>query len=166
MKNAFYLLLLLLLGTLVTGCTTKYIPKTTIEDTEENRQLVTVMENYRTSMESLDPNRLLELAAPNYYDTSGTPMPDDDVDLTGLKEFFQNHFSKIKALRLALRVEKVVPDEEEEWVVGPEGDRLFRLRHGGSDHDDGRSGRRLGPLLVHRHEGLMKDFRDEKPLTR
>lgn len=114
MKNAFYLLFFLLLGTTVIGCATKYIPKTMIEDTEENRQLVSVVENYRTAMESLDANRILELAAPNYYDTSGTPMPDDDVDLTGLKEFFQNYFSKIKALRLVVRVEKVLPDEEDE----------------------------------------------------
>ncbi|GAB4296187.1 MAG: hypothetical protein Kow0090_11250 [Myxococcota bacterium] len=115
-KSLLCLFVALPLFLLFPACSTKYIPHTTIEDTPENRAIVRLMDEYRQAMEELNAQRLTELAAPDYYDTAGTPAPEDDINLAGLKEFLEKEFAKIKILRLTIRIERITPDKDNENI--------------------------------------------------
>lgn len=74
------------------ACTHDTIPNTDVEDTPETRDVVTFVEKYRQAVVSRDVNRLMALAARDYYDDLGTPQGDDDVDLEGLRERLRETF--------------------------------------------------------------------------
>jgi hypothetical protein len=68
------------------GCATATIPNTRVEDTEENREVLEFLEQYRTAVEARDVGRLIRLASQSYFDDMGTPAGTDDVDFEGLRE--------------------------------------------------------------------------------
>jgi hypothetical protein len=69
----------------VIGCDHKTIPNTRIQDTEENREVVDFVEQYRHAVEDRDVAGLLRMASQFYYDDMGTPGGEDDVDYDTLK---------------------------------------------------------------------------------
>ena len=72
---------------LLTGCATRYIPNTDVEDTEENRTVVTFCERYRHAVELKDVGELLKLASNEYYEDGGNIDASDDLDYSGLRDY-------------------------------------------------------------------------------
>ena len=74
------------------ACTHDVIPNTDVKDTPETREVVSFVEKYRQAVVARDVQRLVALAAADYYDDMGTPQGDDDVDLEGLRERLKRTF--------------------------------------------------------------------------
>ncbi len=84
-SRAWALVFVLLLG--ATGCATRYIPNTDVEDNEENRDIVTFCEQYRRAVERKDAGVMLKMLSPDYYEDGGNPDASDDMDYAQFKEF-------------------------------------------------------------------------------
>lgn len=90
-----------------TGCATRYIPNTDVEDTDENRDIIRFCEQYRKAIERQDVAVLLSLASPRYYEDGGNVDPSDDLDYEGLREWLDGRFQQTKAIRYEIRYRKV-----------------------------------------------------------
>lgn len=112
--------LLVPLATLVlaaTACTPRRIPGTQIDDTEESRAILAVMEKYRTAVEGRDPTVVVELASQNFNDEGGTSDPDDDVQFANLEQALKERFSRIDNVNLAIDVRSIaVKDNQAEAI--------------------------------------------------
>jgi hypothetical protein len=100
------LLSLFAAGALCLACAPRTLPGTDINDTPETRAIATLLETYRQAMERRDAKAVLELAAPGYFDNSGTPEPTDDVNRDGLATRLEE-LSSITDLRLELTLRNV-----------------------------------------------------------
>lgn len=112
-------ILVLLAALFVTACSTRYIGNTRIEDTEENRQLLRVVEQYRRAFEDRDVERILALTSDHYFEDPGTPHdPSDDYDKAGLRERLQESFARVTEHRLEFQARKVGQgdDRQSGWV--------------------------------------------------
>jgi hypothetical protein len=101
---------------LLAGCTKNYIPNTDVEDTEDNRRVVTFCETYRKAVERRDIGRILSMVSPRYYEDGGNVDASDDLDYEGLKAFMMNEFRESKAIRYEIRYRRVVWSEEADRV--------------------------------------------------
>jgi hypothetical protein len=90
------------------GCSSTFIPNTTVEDTNENRRVIQFCEVYRHAMEDKDVGKLLALASPRYHDDAGTPSGDDDTDYDTLKAFLADRFQKTTEIRYEIKYHEVV----------------------------------------------------------
>ncbi|PIE05468.1 MAG: hypothetical protein CSA75_04590 [Sorangium cellulosum] len=90
------------------GCTKSFIPNTDVEDTEENRKVVSFCESYRKAVERRDIARILEMVSPQYYEDGGNVDASDDLDFAGLKEFLLQEFRKSRAIRYEIRYRRVL----------------------------------------------------------
>ena len=91
----------------VGGCTKKFIPNTEIEDTDENREIVSFCERYRHAVEDMNVGLLMSLAAPRYFYNNSTPSGDDDFDRNGLEEILASKFKSVKAMRYEIRYRNI-----------------------------------------------------------
>ncbi len=100
------LLLCLLVGGLlvpVTGCkNTPTIPGTEIPDTDENRDILRVLERYRTAFVRRDAAGVLATAHPTYYDESGTDDPTDDIGYEELGPILRERMVQLEAIRFTI----------------------------------------------------------------
>lgn len=109
------LALLPLAALLLAGCSTKYIGNTRIEDTEENREILRVVEQYRRAVEDRDVQRILDLTSDKYFEDPGTPYDSsDDYDKAGLQQRLDQAFSKVQDQHLVIDVRKVQLNEDED----------------------------------------------------
>ncbi|HVV15662.1 MAG TPA: hypothetical protein VHH90_00555 [Polyangia bacterium] len=82
------------------GCAHRdYFPGTTIVRSEENRQIIQTIEEYRQRLMQRNVVGLLALASPRYFEDSGTPRSDDDYGYDGLKKVLQSEMPRVKSLR-------------------------------------------------------------------
>ena len=100
-----------------TACSTSYIPNTDVEDTSENKKVISFCEEYRHAVEEKDVGRLLKLASPRYFEDGGNTNPDDDLDIDGLKDYLQSTFVKTQAIRYEIRYRKVTFAENKKIFV-------------------------------------------------
>lgn len=98
---------LLLLTLAASACAPSLLPGTQVKDTRENRAVFQVVQTYREAMERRDGAAVLALAAPDYFDTSGTPDPVDDVDRAALEQRLPQDLAKVDAVKLDLSVRKL-----------------------------------------------------------
>ncbi len=101
------IVLLLCLGTGLSGCTTRYIPNTDVEDTDSNRAVIDFCEQYRRAVERRNIPLLLKLAHPSYYEDGGNIDSSDDLDYAGLKAYLGEQFAKTRAIRYEIRYRDV-----------------------------------------------------------
>jgi hypothetical protein len=80
-----------------------YIPGTKVEDTDENRRIVSAVEQYRQAMERRDSGALLAMAAKSYWEDGGTPTGADDYGWDGLRDVLTNRFQRAEAIRYNMR---------------------------------------------------------------
>ena len=107
-------ILVVLAALTATACSTKYIGNTRIEDTDENRELMRLVEQYRRAVEDRDVHRILEMTSDYYFEDPGTPHdPTDDYDKDGLRERLEAAFGKVQDQRLAMDVRKITWDDQE-----------------------------------------------------
>lgn len=98
---------LALVPLLASACATSMIPNTDVEDTEENREVIRLCEQYRRAVERRNVREILSLASPDYYEDSGTPSGDDDYDLAGLRAQLLRWRDSITAVRYEVRYRRV-----------------------------------------------------------
>lgn len=101
---------------LTAGCATSQIPNTTVEDTRENREIVSFMEDYRHAVEERDVGRLLTMASPLYLDDNGTPGGADDLDFDELREKLTAWADRVKDVRYEIRYRRVTRDQHRVFV--------------------------------------------------
>lgn len=96
---------------LLTGCATRYIPNTDVEDTDDNRKVITFCEKYRHAVELKDVGELLKLASNDYYEDGGNVDASDDLDYAGLKDYLTSKFQDARAIRYEIRYRRVLRQE-------------------------------------------------------
>jgi hypothetical protein len=99
------------------GCSTSYIPNTDVEDTSDNKKVITFCEEYRHAVEDKDVGRLLKLASPRYYEDGGNTNPEDDIDFDGLKDYLTSTFVKTQTIRYEIRYRKVTFNENKKIYI-------------------------------------------------
>ena len=109
-------LFLSLVGLVSTGCGATMIPNTDVEDNAENRQVIAFMEDYRKAVEAKDIGTLLGLASEDYYDDSGTPAANDDVDYDGLRESLAVWAERLEKVRYEIRYRRITQTHDKVFV--------------------------------------------------
>jgi hypothetical protein len=94
------------------GCAGRLIPNTDVPDTSENREAVEFVETYRLAMESRSPAQLLRLVSEDYYDDSGTPTAEDDIDFQMLQGRVLRLAEDVIEVRYEMRYRRVVFRED------------------------------------------------------
>jgi len=89
------------------ACAPRLLPGTAIEDTSSTRPVYEVIRAYGDAMQRKDAAAVLALVAPDYYDTAGTPGPEDDLDRAGLERALAADLGRIDSLKLDLGVKKI-----------------------------------------------------------
>jgi hypothetical protein len=87
------------------ACATRgsVIVGTKIPDTQTNRGILEVVETYRVAVEKRDTPTLLLMAAPGYWEDSGTPSGSDDYGFDGLKTVLSSRFQNATEIRYAMK---------------------------------------------------------------
>lgn len=106
-KIAFSVVLIGLVATVLGGCQKRTIPNTEIEDNSFNRTVVDFCERYRHAVEEQNVGLLLTLASPRYFDNSGTPTAEDDVDRTRLEDVLKKRLTGLKEIRYEIHYRTV-----------------------------------------------------------
>lgn len=96
---------------LLSGCAMHYIPNTDVEDTDDNRKVISFCEKYRHAVELKDVGELIQLASPDYYEDGGNVDASDDLDYAGLRDYLSGKFTDARAIRYEMRYRRVLRQE-------------------------------------------------------
>lgn len=107
---------MLLLAPALSGCLTRYIPNTDVEDTDENRRVIDFCETYRHAVEEKNVGQLMKLAHPDYYEDGGNVDARDDIDYTGLSDYLSTKFDGARTIRYEIRYRRVVRTDDLVYV--------------------------------------------------
>lgn len=110
-------LALALPGAALAGCSSAYIPNTTVEDTSENRLVIAFCERYRRAVEDRDVDILVGMASPRYFETGGNAKSSDDIDYNGLREYLAAKFKQTKAIRYEIKYHRVAETDNKVILV-------------------------------------------------
>jgi hypothetical protein len=106
------------LAILAGGCSKKYLEGTKIEDSDETRQVIRVVETYRRAMEARDANMLIALASENYFEKNGDSSAGNNYDHDGLVRFLRSsEFRRITQLRMTIIYKSIVFNEDRNVVT-------------------------------------------------
>ncbi|MFT5353792.1 MAG: hypothetical protein ACI9KE_000992 [Polyangiales bacterium] len=97
------------------GCAS-VIPNTNVEDTPDNRDVVSFLEEYRHAVEDRNVRRLLDLASPTYLDDNGTPGGDDDLDYDGLRDKLASWRDRVLDVRYDIKYRRVTWEDTRVFV--------------------------------------------------
>jgi hypothetical protein len=89
----------------------KMIVGTTIEDTETNRVLYDIMQNYNKNIEEKNIDNLMKLVSTRYYDNSGTVDTSDDFGYSQLKDVLKKRFLQIKDIFQTIKIKSIVENK-------------------------------------------------------
>lgn len=101
---------------LFAACAHGKIQGTNIDDTDENREILRVVESYHRAVESRDADAVLAMVSPRYFEDNGNTDSADDYDYRGLSETLRSDFERTKAMQLEIRVDDVVVDEDHAYA--------------------------------------------------
>lgn len=102
---------------ILAGCSTAYIPNTTVDDTSDNRKIITFCEQYRHAVEEKNVGLLLKLASTQYFEDGGNTNADDDIDYEGLKDYLTSSFLKTTGIRYEIKYRRVSLTEKNQIYV-------------------------------------------------
>jgi SnoaL-like domain len=89
------------------ACTHAVIPGTNVPDDPQNRAVLEVLARYKQAMEARDPDALLALAAPDYFDRTNSNRPNEPRDIEGLRRTLPRDFTGVRALKLDIDIRKL-----------------------------------------------------------
>ncbi|WP_223635123.1 nuclear transport factor 2 family protein [Corallococcus sp. EGB] len=93
---------------LLAACAPKRIPGTELEDTDDTRAILAVMEKYRAALEARDAKAIQALVSPKFRDDGGTPDdPSDDLTADNLGPHLQALFQKLQNPKVDFNVRRV-----------------------------------------------------------
>ncbi len=99
------------------SCAGRYIPNTDVEDTDDNRKVITFCEKYRHAVEERNVPLLLEMASPAYYEDGGNVDAADDMDYGGLREYLEGRFKETRAIRYEIRYRRIKSGKQNRILV-------------------------------------------------
>lgn len=111
---------------LALACAPRLIPGTDIKDTPDTRAIASDLEAYRQAVEKRDPEAILAMAAPDYFDNSGTPDPADDVDRAGLAKRLED-LKNVTDVRLALGLRGIEVTGKDQARAEVSFDQFYRV---------------------------------------
>ncbi len=92
---------------LVAACAPKRIPGTEIDDTDDTRAILKVMEAYRSALEQRDAPKVLAVVAESFKDDLGTPAAGDDLDYLRLRDQLPQSLARLDDVKVEMTVRKV-----------------------------------------------------------
>ena len=101
-----------LLALTASACAHGQIPGTEIEDTEENRQILDLVNEYRSAVERLDAPAVMALVSPHFYENHGNIDASDDYDYNGLERNLTANFERTERIQLLVRVDDIQVEED------------------------------------------------------
>ena len=96
----------------VVGCTPHKIPGTDLDDTDDTRAILDVMEKYRTALEKRDAQTIITLADESFKDDGGSANPDDDYNYHDLYTKLPETLKKLGDIRVEFSVRKIELSED------------------------------------------------------
>ncbi len=93
-----------------------YISGTQVSSTDENREVIARVEEYRIAIEEKDTNALMLMASREYREDGGTPAGDDDYGFSGLRELLKTRFAQAEDIRYSIRYMRVRYVDESEMA--------------------------------------------------
>jgi hypothetical protein len=101
---------------LIGACAHSKIPKTEIDDTPENREILNLVEEYTRAVEHRDAAAVLAMVSPRFYEDNGNTDRSDDYDYNGLKTSLPQDFQRTKAMQLQVRVDDIMVDDDDAYA--------------------------------------------------
>jgi hypothetical protein len=95
------------LALVATGCSVHKIPGTDLDDNDDTRAILDVMERYRTAVEQKDAQTLIGLVSESFKDDGGSTDPEDDLSYKDLYTKLPARLEKLEDIRLELNVKKI-----------------------------------------------------------
>ena len=89
------------------ACSKTYIPNTDVEDSGDNRKVITFCETYRHALEEKNVGLLVKLMSPSYFEDGGNTRNDDDADFDKIREFLTGDFLKTSGIRYEIRYRRI-----------------------------------------------------------
>lgn len=100
------------------GCQSqKTIDSTQIEDTEENRSLIQIANQYNQHINQKNVEKLFELASKEYYDNGGTATTEDDFGYGALKKRLQERFALISEINQKIKVTQIIKNDDRFFIT-------------------------------------------------
>ena len=93
--------------TMLLACGARRIPGTDIEDNDDTRAILQVMEQYRTAIEARDAQGVLRLVSQSFKDDGGSSRPEDRLDYAELQKKLPVELAKLDDVKLDLTVRKI-----------------------------------------------------------
>ena len=93
--------------TLLVACGARRIPGTEIEDNDDTRAILKVMEQYRAALEARDAQGVLNLLSDSFKDEGGSSKMEDRMDLATLQKKLPSELAKVEDVKLDLSVRKI-----------------------------------------------------------
>ncbi|HET6345790.1 MAG TPA: hypothetical protein VFH51_12715 [Myxococcota bacterium] len=113
-RSTLFAALLLLLG--AGACAHSYIEGTQVVDTDENREILSIIRKARDALQARDSNTLLSMVSTKYFEDNGTPDPRDDYGYVELKE---------KLVKDSLETAKEVVVDFQIFDINVDGDNAY-----------------------------------------
>ncbi len=151
----FRALALAFVASLLGSACTRYIPNTTVRDTDENRAILAFMEDYRHAVEDRNVGALLAMADPLYLDDVGTPTSEDDLDHDNLGERLRAWHSRVREIRFEIRYHRVA-EEGERIHVEYRYTASFKMPNSGGEDRWARRVADARAILVRNAEGELR----------
>lgn len=111
------LLLLLLSLSLLSGCAHTLVPGTTIDDTDDNRQIMEVLKSFKTALQNRNQEALLGLVSESYFEDMGTSDPTDDYGYDHLRNVIVPTSMKVAGkIMTNFNVHEIVVDDDKAYA--------------------------------------------------
>ena len=102
---------------LMVGCAHSTIPGTDIEDTEDNRSVLTVLDQLQKALQARDSDTVLSLISPTYFEDMGTIDNKDDFGFEEFRDSILNqNIEKIAELYLKIDVHDVQVEGDQAFI--------------------------------------------------
>jgi hypothetical protein len=115
--RAMMVRLMTMVVVLVSACTPKLIANSNLEDTEENRQVLTLVAKYQAAVIGRSMDALLPLVAADYFEDLGNLDAKDDYNRDGLQQRLTAHFARMKDIDMQIFVQKIDRTNPEKVAV-------------------------------------------------
>lgn len=96
----------------MTACAHSKIPNTNIDDTDENREILAIVDAYHSAIENRDADAVLALVSDEFYEDNGNTDRDDDYGKNQLAESLRSEFEKTEQFQLGLKVDGIVVKDD------------------------------------------------------
>ncbi|MCC6811714.1 MAG: hypothetical protein IT381_30060 [Deltaproteobacteria bacterium] len=111
------LFVLMFVFSYIVACAPSMIPGTRVEDTKENRTVLSVLGAYKMAVENRDINAVLALCSERYYEDNANNDPSDDYGYKDLAtKVLPDTFNRLKEVRLDLEIKGVKVEKKKAYA--------------------------------------------------